>query len=323
MQEGQRVYALVFKNQDILMRPDQLPYALWCFCTCFFRVLPDIQLLGAAKSGTSSLFQYLIQHPCMHGGLSKENHFFLGRSFLRSSFEGPMLDKIVYRTFFPLIFWKWFDKIVRGRQYLVLEGLPLLRFPSVAGRVGRVNPDAKAIVVLRDPIERAYSHYRMILQHLPQWETRTFDEAMREELERERKTYKAIDDVCDRDESLRSIYDDLDVAFWYLDKRYTRAGLYSTILAPFADSFKKGNLLVLSFDALTHQPEEVCNQVFRYLGLPNMPTKLDFTPANVGTHESGREARAQLKPDTLKLVRDYYRSSNQTIKELYGIMFMD
>ena len=81
--EGQRNFCVLYAKQEILMKPRQLPHAMFCFLTCFFRTLPTIHVAGGAKGGTSSICAYLIQHPYIHGSvISKESQYFQGRSFL-------------------------------------------------------------------------------------------------------------------------------------------------------------------------------------------------------------------------------------------------
>ena len=238
--EGQRNFCVLYAKQEILMKPRQLPHALYCFFTCFFRTLPTIHVAGTAKGGTSSIYAYLIQHPYIHGSIiCKESQYFQGRSFLgyypfdwfndylrlpfflssflRGLWVSPVLDKkyssnssrkdfeenrqqtketlagrgdrypwdkIVYRTFFPSIFHRYYCSWIRGDPfYHVIDAQPTLRLPAIASRLAATNTDGKCIIILRDPIERAYSHYKMVKRNVPQMESRSFEEAIIEEMD--------------------------------------------------------------------------------------------------------------------------------------------
>ena len=120
--------------------------------TSGMRALPDFIIAGAQKCGTSSMHQYLTQHPRLLAGSIKEIHFFDGGL-------DPVWDKYaegeaLYRSYFPL------RSTVRQKRALCFEASPDYMFnPAAAERMARMVPDAKIVVLLRDPVERAISHY--------------------------------------------------------------------------------------------------------------------------------------------------------------------
>ena len=110
------------------------------------RALPDFVIIGAQKAGTTSLWRYLVEHPQIVGPTEKEIHFFDAR-FDRGARW--------YRARFPLR-----ASLRRGAR-LTFEASPYyLAHPFVPARVRAMLPDAKLVVLLRDPVERAWSHYR-------------------------------------------------------------------------------------------------------------------------------------------------------------------
>src|SRR4051812_20031887 len=109
------------------------------------RGLPSVLIIGAQKSGTTSLSSYLVEHPDMLPSLRKEVHYF---SF---NYERGVNW---YRAHFP-----YTHHLRRGA--LTLDATPYyLVHPLVAQRAAQLLPHAKLVVLLRNPVDRALSHYQ-------------------------------------------------------------------------------------------------------------------------------------------------------------------
>jgi hypothetical protein len=109
--------------------------------TASSRRLPDFLIIGAAKSGTTSLFHYLSQHPQIKPARKKEIHFF-----------DINYSKGVnwYRAYFP----------IRKKNQLAFEAsASYYCYPDVPQRIHDLIPTVKIIMVVRNPIDRAWSHY--------------------------------------------------------------------------------------------------------------------------------------------------------------------
>jgi hypothetical protein len=129
--------------------------------------LPDFVIIGAQKGGTSFLYHLVTRHPLVEPAASKELHFF-DRSELFHRGAGW------YRRCFPRSEWK------DGRKSITGEATPYYLFdPPVAKRMAEVVPQARLIALLRNPIDRAYSHYQMQVKRGT--ETRTFEEAIEQQ----------------------------------------------------------------------------------------------------------------------------------------------
>jgi hypothetical protein len=126
----------------------------WRAATARQRSLPDVVIIGAQRGGTTSLFNWLVTHPSVAGSTTKEVHY-----FDRHYANGERW----YRAHFPL----------KVDHRLSMEATPYLLFYPVAPR--RVAADlpttTRFIVLLRDPVERAISHYwhswRIDAEHEP------------------------------------------------------------------------------------------------------------------------------------------------------------
>lgn len=129
-------------------------YLGFASATAALRYQPHFLIIGTQKGGTSSLYQNLIRHPEVVGALGKELHFF-DANFSRG--------EAWYRAHFPLrLNLKALSALGRGQRVVTGEASPeYLYFPYVAERVAGMSRNAKFIVMLRDPVSRAYSGFHM------------------------------------------------------------------------------------------------------------------------------------------------------------------
>ena len=107
--------------------------------------LPDFVIIGAKKCGTTFLYNLLSEHPHIESAAQKELHYF--DRFFDQGIEW-------YRRCFPPP--KWID----GRRAITGEATPYLSKPSAAERMAKVLPQARLLVLLRNPVDRAYSDYQ-------------------------------------------------------------------------------------------------------------------------------------------------------------------
>jgi hypothetical protein len=106
-------------------------------------------VIGVQKAGTSALFHFLSQHPSVRVSTKKEVHFFDSEQ----NFSNIDPDYSKYHRFFP----EPSGDVVMG------EATPIYIFwPNAIERLAAYNPQLRLIAVFRDPIERAYAHWRMV-----------------------------------------------------------------------------------------------------------------------------------------------------------------
>lgn len=177
--------------------------------------LPNLLVIGAMKAGTSSLHRYLDVHPQIGMSRVKELDFFLKhRGWSRGA--GWYADQ--------------FDesKSVRGESSPNYTDLPLSG--GVAARMAELVPDARLIYMVRDPIERALSHW--IHARGLEREDRSADEALAD-----------------------------------LDSRYVRRSLYRTQLQPFVELFPRQQILIAAQEDLLARRSETLREIFGWLGV--------------------------------------------------------
>jgi len=117
------------------------------------RILPSFIIIGSTRSGTTSLYEYLENHPSVLPPVKKETGFFNYAYHNNSNW---------YRLYFPTIDEKEKAENTRSNSVITGEATPsYLIDPRVPKRIMSLLPKVKLIVLLRNPIDRAISHYHL------------------------------------------------------------------------------------------------------------------------------------------------------------------
>src|SRR5205823_10005526 len=115
------------------------------------RLMPDFIIIGTMRGGTTSLYSYLTAHPYIGSAYMKEVHFF-------DVYYSKGLPW--YRAQFPSSVQKYYAERVQKQSFITGEASPYYLFhPHAPKRIAKILPQVKLIVLLRNPVSRAYSHY--------------------------------------------------------------------------------------------------------------------------------------------------------------------
>lgn len=252
------------------------------------RALPSFIILGAQKAGTSSLHTWLSDHPQLLPPFTKEVHFFDGG-------KHPDVDDFakgeqLYRAYFP-------RTAEMGPDQQTFEASPLyLSNAWVPERIAGMLPDVKLIALLRNPIDRAISHYKHEKQR--DLEDLSLIEALRAEEERIRP---ALD---------RGDYKDLS----YARKCYQHRGRYAEQIERFHRNIDPSRLLILEAGQLFQHPHETLAEVHQFLGVEPFHNE-DVRPRNV--------ANITVDPDPAarQLLAEYFAPHNEALFQQIGRRF--
>ncbi len=254
------------------------------------RSLPDFLIIGAAKSGTTSLYNYLIQHPCVMPCFRKEVHYF-DRNFNKS--------ERWYRSFFP----------VRGQhpagcsRSVTGESSPYYLFhPLAAERVSRVVPQARFLVLLRDPADRAVSHYNHRLR--AGQETLPIEEAFAAEEKRLQGEAERLGDGVTR------------FSFNHYYYSYLARGRYARQLETWFSLLPREQFLVIDSDDLFRNPDSVYRAALGHLGLA-------YTgPVHYEPYNSADKTAYATLPESLRgRLSEAFAEDNERLFELIGKRF--
>ena len=255
--------------------------AVWTYgkATASVRPLPDFLILGAQKAGTTALYAYLRRHPQITGPSWKEVSFF-DRHYARG--------EAWYRGNFP--------NTLRARG-LVGEASPSYLFhPLAPERVAGLVPEAKLIVLVRNPVDRAFSHY----QHEVAFgrEPLSFEEAL-----------AAVDDRL-RGEEERMLGDPAYFSHAWWNYTYRARGRYAEQLERWLAVFPREQLLIVPSDDLLLEPGRAHARVLEFLGAD--PHRLDSYPR---VFERQYEP---MKPKTRSQLAEEFAEPNRRLYELLG-----
>ena len=240
--------------------------------------LPDALIIGAMKCGTTSLFNYLSQHPLVSGAKAKEVHYFDQRFH-----QGPNWYRGQFRR-------------VAGQ--ITIEATPYYLFhPSVPERAAALVPGAKLIVVMREPVARAYSHYHhMRSDHR---ETLSFEDAIAAEADR----------LGDAEEALASGRVRWNFAHGY--HAYFARGLYARQIERWLQHYPADRFLFLRSEDMYAAPQKTFERVCNFLGISPMSL----------TDRIGRNRRSYdpMGEGIRKKLAERYLEPNEQLETLTGI----
>lgn len=200
--------------------------------------LPNFFIIGAAKSGTSSLYLYLDQHPQIYMSPIKEPHFFSFDSVSKWT-HGP--GDTINQAITNLDEYKELFNGVKDEIAIGEASTSYLYRSETAKRIFEMIPDAKIIAILRQPAERAFSAYMHVVRDKRET-ARNFQEALSKEEKRKQENWDPI---------------------WH----YANVGFYYEQVLRFFSYFPKEQIKVYLYDELVNNPSMLLSDLFEFLSV--------------------------------------------------------
>lgn len=276
--------------------------------TARFRAHPSFIIVGVQKAGTTSLYNYLIQHNSIKPASKKEPHFFHNPENLKSGLKK-------YRKYFPLKLELMLTKIRTG-EAMTGEASPLYWFyPHSFEAIKKSYPRMKIIVILRDPVERAKSQYMHNKMAEGDREPRDLDDAV-------------IASLTDYREELARIQNG-EALFDPQIHTYSYAfhGVYAFRLKKLIQLFGEQNVLILKSEDLFRNTYQTVSKTFAFLELPSMPeSQLDlknFYGSNLGLQANSKriEAKPEFSKETEHKLHRYFEEDQLRVNELINTYY--
>ncbi len=254
--------------------------------------LPEFIVIGAMRCGTSQFYDLLTQHPNVRKAAAKELHYFDRPERFEKGIEW-------YRKCFPA------PPRNAGQISITGEATPsYLAAPQVPERVAEVVPEARLIVLLRHPVDRAYSHYHLLAR-------RGFAPSFEEALEAEQTgLLDGEDEPSDRERS--SNVGDAPPT------KLLAKGMYVDQLARWRQFFGEEQLLVLKSEDFYKSTADTLKIVQDFLGLPHR--ELALLPRGK-TSRSTEYRYEPMEPVTRQRLEEFYEPYNQRLYEYLGVDF--
>lgn len=204
-------------------------------------MLPNFMIIGAARSGTSALYEYLDQHPQVFMSDPKEPHFF---AFMEqeTSFRGPGDDVMLNDVVVPDR--EAYERLFRNAEDATAVGegsVSSLYYPEAARNIKALVPGARLVCMLRNPADRAYSAFMYMRSRL----------------------YEPLDDFrAALDAEPKRIDEN-----WHHIWHYRRMGRYLRQVKRYLDLFGHEQMRIYLYDDFHRDPSAVLRDVFGFLGV--------------------------------------------------------
>jgi hypothetical protein len=264
----------------------------WGFVTFPLRRLPDFLIIGAQRAGTTSIYHYLVAHPTVAPAIPSKGVHYFDTEFHRTLGW--------YKGHFATVFASAYTRGRRGTTLLRGEASPYYLFhPAVPGRIADVLPNVKLIVLLRNPVDRAYSHHAQEVAR--GFEELPFEDALEREAER----------LHGEAEKLRA--DSRYTSFAHQHYSYLARGLYREQLERWHRLFPRDNMYIGAYERFVIEPDSVLAEIHDFLGIERRRLP------SYGRYNA-RE-RKPMRPDTRGRLEEFFTEPNRRLFDYLGVDF--
>ena len=267
-------------------------YRSYCNLAGPFHTLPNFIIFGVSRSGTTSLYQYLSQHPNIEPCAVKETRFF--DMYYERGINW-------YRMNYPSQWQKFVFTKLKNKKFLTGEASgAYIENPHAPKRIHDLDPNIKLILLVRNPVDRAFSHYIRKMKNGS--EKLSFEESIEQEKSR-------IEGEQEKMEKNEKYYSPIFHSLGYITK-----GLYAIPLKNWLKYFSMKQILVLENGEFLRDPEKVYNQAIEFLNLPKwkLPEYKKF---------SKQRLSMDMDPKTREKLLDYCKPFNEEFYSLIGKKF--
>lgn len=261
---------------------------------------PNFIIIGAQKSGTSSLHYYLSNHSQIIGSRPKELHYF-------EKWTNYGYDLSWYESHF---------KSLNPKDKLFFESSPnYIYYEEVAKNLQQYAPDLKLVVLLRDPVERAYSAWNMY-RDMVNRNTPDFSRRKGRYPGEENAIYKYF--IKNRD-SFPTFSQAIDIELYLMKHNLSeepavlRRGLYARAIRTYMKYFSLSKIKIIGFNELKQNTNEVLEGMTEFLNLD-----VSFDEVNTSKIINKRTYESEITEQEKNFLIDFYKKPNEELFKILG-----
>ncbi len=248
-------------------------------------MIPNLFIVGAPKAGTTSLYYYLAEHPDIFMSTPKEINYFSKSELDKQGLYYKDL-KLKNIADYESLFKNAIHKKVIGEA-----SVSYLFYPEIPKKIFEYNPKAKIIILLRNPVDRGFSHYSMDLKL--------------------GKVKVPFDKIISKTESIKYLN------LFY--QQYFELGLYYNQVKRYMDTFGRDQVKIILTEYLNNDINKTLGTIFNYLDIPNMNIPGVKTKYNVNREPKSNALNKLYSINTLRLAISSTLSINkkECVKKIF------
>jgi hypothetical protein len=256
---------------------------IWRHSTRHFRQLPTTVVLGGQRDETRWLTTYLTSHPRCFAAAAHETNYFSHHAARSVGW---------YRARFPLSF-----RVARRQGHVLEASSAYLAMPSALRQMRQVLPKIRVIVLLSDPVARAYAHFqhRRSLRE----ETREFAECVADEIRSNLHKSQLGAKLQPKAAPMLG---------------YVSQGYYALQLELLYKLYPRNKILVIDHGSLLRDSSAACDRVFNFMGLDSVEVQAETVPLRGEYH-------TLIDPQAAMMLREHYRPYDELLSEVCGQQF--
>jgi hypothetical protein len=270
--------------------------------TADLRPTPDVVIIGVKRGGTTSLFRDLERHPSMCPLVPSARRLPLRENMKGAHYFDSDMSRSDrwYRSHFPTTTTLWWRTRRTGAAFTAEASPYYLFHPLAAARAANALPDARFVVVLRDPVERTVSHWAE--QTRNGVETLTLREALDAEQQR-------VGDAGDR-----LLAGTIGESHAHEQQSYAAQSHYAASLDRWIEAVGRQRLVIVFSEDYFTDPSRVIGTVLEAAGLPPLPHEQRSERRNAAPRPS------TLDPDIDAELTERFRPDVRELTERLGLV---
>ena len=265
--------------------------------------LPDFLIIGAQKAGTVALKYYLDQHPQLRSA-SKEVSFFSNNNYYKGYDH--------YKVFFPLRFSKKVKLFEKTPEYIFI--------PWTAERIYKYNKNIKMILILRDPVDRAYSEWNHFIKYYNNNEGYDRNKLIDDYISRYglKRSKKMIDFLTAKsyitfNDYIKEEIETINRNEFRIAPNFVRRGMYSEQIKRYYKLFPKSQLLIIESSELRKNKKVVLNMITDFLKI----SRFDYDRIDLQDAHKSKYNDNKIDNESKMILKIFYKPYNE---DLYALL---